>query len=1144
MDLAVLCEVLKATQLTEGSARKEAEQKLDEAVENTPDQLASALCAALGNAASVAPELRQEAAVLLRQLVVGVRGDAPAWTRLQEATKAAVKSAVLGFLENDPVRLVKKNAGDVISAIATTPLPDGTSPNFAELNQIWPELLPKLMSLSGPGTELAARCVAILTVKGLVGTIGDGLLKQGAVVESLIETTLTDQAPEVVSAGVQLVLNFVECVDADIIKPLAKVLPKIVEVLQAFAKNQKEEELKDCLTSLISAADEEAEFFKDAGMQALWATLVEIAMGREAFADEEVPHSAMEACMSLVTELADELDSEQGKVVMKKITEMNIEYMLDVEENLKEWTEAGKEEDEDDLDATSVSRGEENMDQLGEKLDEDVYFPVLFQTIREALSSEKANWKTQRACVMAVSQVVEHIEEEDGEAWVKQCLDFVLPFLPHEHARVRYAAFWATAQICYDHDSTILAAGEEYEAKLLEAFVAGMEDVNPRVAVQATRAFGAYAEIDETDPEVLRPFMPKMLEVLFKRLAAREGRAMEEACLEGVSSLVEVAEEEFNEYYPQVMPLVLKVIENAQGKDERTLRAKAIECMATIGEAVSPEVFSPDAPQAMRMLVALLQGGFEGDDPVQEAVYEATATIAKALGTNFKPFVTEVMPSIMKTLGQKPEELNELDEEDAEDMSLQLQGGKMFGLKTTTIERMEGVLEVLNTIIEATKDEYCDYLRDTCAGLLPLLDFSLSEGLQKKAFQTWQELAGCAKKGMEKGKATLEVLLGVISEFLKKVLASMAEQPIEKNMDTEVAGNLQVRANGISGMLEEVGEGFISKEIVKDVALVLVKLLSSIELASDEETELDALRRKGVAQKDKEDSDDEEEEDYRDFRGPQSVRYALADALTSLLKANKDAFVEVVLPDYMKLVVALIGENKHEADRGLGFYIADDVVEVLKDKSVPYWNGFMNQALNGVTDKSALVRQYATSTIGNGAECQAFHPMAQAAASQVFSVLQKQGERYRRRRAMKMDQRQTMLSVDACIRAMGQICEFQEAKLGEHAAMGWKMWLQNLPVKYDVQIAQKVHTQLLSLAARNHPFLGQPENMVKALSVFADTFKSKTSTKELDKAMATAVSQIGEDNLKQMCSGFTDKQQKKVESMVSFAKKQAAAAAA
>merc|ERR1719436_2026878 len=151
----------------------------------------------------------------------------------------------------------------------------------------------------------------------------------------------------------------------------------------------------------------------------------------------------------------------------------------------------------------------------------------------------------------------------------------------------------------------------------------------------------------------------------------------------------------------------------------------------------------------------------------------------------------------------------------------------------------------------------------------------------------------------------------------------------------------------------------------------------------------------------------------------------------------------------------------------------------------------MNEALAGMMDGSAVVRQFAASTIGNAAMQQSFAVMAQAAVSHIHKLLTRQGERHRRRRAVKLEAVQNALAVDALIRALGQILEHHEAALGAHAAAAWSLWLTNLPIKYNVDAGQAAHAQLVDLVTRNHPSVASPQNCPRILTVFAEVYHSK-----------------------------------------------------
>jgi hypothetical protein len=373
-----------------------------------------------------------------------------------------------------------------------------------------------------------------------------------------------------------------------------------------------------------------------------------------------------------------------------------------------------------------------------------------------------------------------------------------------------------------------------------------------------------------------------------------------------------------------------------------------------------------------------------------------------------------------------------------------------------------------------------------------------------------------------------------VGEFLKKLVGSMANTPVGDAFDEAACGVLQSQAIGVAGLIEKAGDGVLTGDVLKDIATVVGKLLDQLRCGKDAAVSPGMRRRKGVIVRD-EDRDDDEDAD--EACTAQTACFCLADVLHSLMVSSSDAFAEMVLPSLMQLVQSLIQAGSSDPCRALAFYIADDVVDVMGEKSIPYWNWLMNSALSAGIDKCAAVRQFATSTIGNGSRLAAFAPMATASAGQICSALSKQGERHRRRRAVTAETKQNAIAVDACIRALGLICEHQEETLGVHAVTGWSMWLSNLPMKYDGHGARKTHAQLLGLLARRHPALTTPEHQVKFMGVLADVYKTNLSTSPLDKQIVAAVGQIGETPIKELSSSFSDVRQKKIEQMLKAAAK-------
>jgi hypothetical protein len=1120
MDLAAICEVLKATQAPDDTARKAAEQKLEEAKTNSPDQLVQALAAVLAASGNVAVELRQEAAVLLRQRV------SADWDGLSMDTCKALRTQILMSVEQDPSPQVQRNAGSVVAKIVEESCPE----DLNQLMQSWPELLPWLAQATGGGNcSASTRVVALTVLKELVPNIGAEMIEKGDQVKDMLSKALSDSTAEVRAAGAQLVLAFIQHLDEDVHRQMAEAMPVVIGVLQALSTSSTEKELAETLTAFVGAIEAEGGFFYETGFEALWTTLMTICKADAAtFGNSEIRQLAMECVMSMAEANSDE---ESFKQYLEGIIEVNFMYMLEVEQDVAVWTAEGKENEFDgECDEDVVRIGEENFDRLGTSFDEEDLMPIVFKVI--AAATQSGEWRTVRSAIMVVSQIFEHLEDE---AQVDLCVDYVMRHFNNEHPRVRYTAFSAIAQSSFDQSDRIQ---EKYAADLIPYMIKGMKDDNIRVATSAVEAFSAIGE--DLDGDDLEEYMEELLTLLFKHLDAGKSRYLQETCIDAIAAAAQAAEELFGQYYPQVMPLLKQILAAATSEEQRNLRGKAFLCASVVGTVVGKEPFLKDACEIMDVMMPMFQAGFAADDTTREFAHEAAGNIAEILGKDFKGYISVLLPSVIAVLKQQPKDITELVDEDGclEDIILNDLGG--LGLKTSVLKEMDDALELVIILVKSLEEEFSDFVAPTCQCLMPMLDYPLSEDVRETVYKLWGVLTSSAQNGVKHGKLDPTVLRELVAEFLKKSIGYMGQETpediVENNLST--CAKMYTLAVGSSDVIQKAGPAVLTKDAMTDVSRVVGTLLAKIEVNKDAAPQ----GKKSKKQKDPENIDDDDEdlndddEDDDDEKTPQQVRFALVDIMVALMKTNTVEFATEVLPTFMgQLVNKLVQPSCSDADRALGFYIADCVTESMGQASVQYWQLFMNHALLAVLDKSPLVQQYATKVIGHGARYKEYSIMALAACQNVYQVLQKNGEKHKRRR-VKANQKPVGLAIDACVRALGLICEHQEATLGQHAPRVWTMWIGSLPIKYDHEAGQQMHEQLLGLLAREHPAIVDQATLPIVLRVLTDIYKTKFSTKDLDKNIAFAFAQMGPEKLEVLCSGFKDAQKKKTEQMLKSAK--------
>lgn len=1135
-----ICAILQATQQTDGDARKGAEKKLDEASETAPNELAIALLGVLVNASH--PEgLKQEAAIILRQLVEGMGARSSVWGKFNQETQSALTTQVIAVMEQERAQLVRKSAGTVAVAIAKkmcTQADEEEEENdvdiedaqFNYLMQHWPALLPWLSQAIASGPNAEIRCIASEVLKDLIPRVGEALLKKNAAqFLSMLSGLMADSTPVIRSCGAKLVLAVIENCDLEVEDenqkhPIFEALPAVTKVLQDLADPSTEAELLATLQAFVEAAEQEGDFiFSHQGFPDMWKTLMTITNAdKSVFANDDIRQTAMEAVMTLF-----EQNVEDFEEYYRSLIEANFRYLQEVEEDVNTWTLEGKDTDEDECDEDVVEIGEQNFDRLSEKIaelpdkDSEVFMPLLFQYIQCELQKPECTWKQIRAALVAISSSIEYVQEDE---WVDQCFDFLIFHCANEHPRVKHAAFSAIGQASYDHQDRV---EDKYTDQLIPVLLKGMRDENIRVATGAVCGFSAAGE--HMDEDELAPFMEEILTVLFQRLEGGSN-VLQGYCLDGIAAVAEGAEEEiFKPYYDKVMPPLKQLLgivgREGAASSRRKICGKTLGCITTIGEVVGKDIFANDAKEVMDTMVGVFQAGFGAEDVFREAALEGAGDIAKIMGKDFKPYVTPLLPCILDVLKTKPQIMEEQDDLDADDVSLEVIDGKLIGLKTSVIEEFGKLLEMLSDLMKALEDDFSEFMAPTCQVLIPMLSYPLSEDLKSTLFETFGCCVCNARAAAEKSKFDPNCLRELVTEFLKKVMGDIAAMEKITDDDKFDCVKMQALAKGAADVLEKAGEGVLGKDAVRDTAIVAGKVLAMVEVTQDVK---DAPKKK----KDLCDmiSDDDDSEDGAASATAQSVRFALVDIILTLMKQNRADFVELVLPTLVTLVGNYVPEGKSGADRSLGFYIAEKLIQGLGEASVQFWNAFMNHALVCLKDDAAVVQQHAAKLVGCAAGYSASAVMATAAAGSLYDVLQKNIEKYRRRR-VKSEQKPTALALEACIQALGNICEFHETQLGAHAPQAWNMWIKSMPLKYDVDASKQVHAQLLRLVAKEHPVFMDANQLPKVLQILLEVYKTKYSTKELNNDIKTAFERMGQEKIVMLCSGFKDTHKAKLEQM-------------
>src|SRR5690606_22891321 len=121
--------------------------------------------------------------------------------------------------------------------------------------------------------------------------------------------------------------------------------------------------------------------------------------------------------------------------------------------------------------------------------------------------------------------------------------------------------------------------------------------------VQSHAASAVINFCENATLEILDPYLNTLMAKLAGLLQGGNKMVLEQA-ITAIAALADVVEDRFASYYDTFMPFLKEVLRNANGKDMRMLRGKAMECITLIGVAVGKEKFYADAKDVVQVLYA------------------------------------------------------------------------------------------------------------------------------------------------------------------------------------------------------------------------------------------------------------------------------------------------------------------------------------------------------------------------------------------------------------------------------------------------------------------------------------------------------------------------------------------------------------
>jgi hypothetical protein len=670
------------------------------------------------------------------------------------------------------------------------------------------------------------------------------------------------------------------------------------------------------------------------------------------------------------------------------------------------------------------------MDRLANKLGGQAILQPAFSWIPRMMSS--TNWRDRHAALMAISAISEGCRDlMVGE--LDQVLALVVPALQDAHPRVRYAGCNALGQMSTDFAGTMQ---EKYHEIVLTNIIPVLASSEPRVQSHAAAALVNFCE--EAERSTLEPYLGNLLSHLLDLLRSPK-RYLQEQALSTIATIADSAEAAFDQYYTTLMPLLLNVLQEEQGKEYRLLRAKAMECATLIALAVGKEKMGQDALNLVQILGNIQQNIVDADDPQSQYLLHCWGRMCRVLGRDFVPYLPGVMPPLLTVAAAKAD-IQLLDDEDQIEQVEQDDGwelvplkGKIIGIKTSALEDKNTAIELITIYAQILEENFEPYVMETMEKIaVPGLAFFFHDPVRVSAAKLIPQLLNSYKKAHGPQSPGFAEMWTKVAEKIIEVLSA------EPTVDT----------------LAEMYQCFYeSVEVVGRNSLTPQHLQAFIESAKSTLEDYQMRVKQRLEEQAELEDGDEDNLDYEyAIEDDQNLLSDMNKAFHTIFKNQGNTF----LPSWQQLVPfydAFIS-SQDPTQRQWALCIMDDVLEFCGEESWAYKDHIMQPLASGLQDENAANRQAAAYGVGVAAQKGgvAWSDFVAASLPSLFQITQHAQSRTE----------ENVFATENASASIAKILHYNATKVPAPQDIV-TTWIETLPITYDEEAAPYAYSFIAQL---------------------------------------------------------------------------------
>jgi len=846
------------------------------------------------------PEVRQMAGVMLRKKIMGH------WGRQSDAIQANIKKSLLEFLTQDSNMAVRRSIANVIGCIARVLLPAGQ----------WPELLEFLFQCT-KSPSVDHRELAMDLFETLTENIGEFLRPYFNVLLGIFRQGLQDPDTRVRLASLKAVGALVGWLSTESeVESFKELIPLMLVVISYCVNNDMEDEINRA----FEVFDDLAEMVELKAAATITPDIVKLSL--EIGANHDVSLSIRKTALTYIEWIV----NYRPKTLTK--------YKL-VGPIMQVAIPMCAEEDEDDIEEGELSAhkfASQLIDMCTTKLPNNHTFQPSMDIVSQYVID--VNPAKRRAAITVLSVMAEGCRDKMLQVqYLPHLLNWVYKATQDTDFRVRESAV-----VCLGHFSKFLMPDiVEHSSSILPLLFNGINDTEERVVKASCYALEAFC--GDLSEEEISPFVDGLVQRLAGVLRMTNKTDLQELALAALSSTAMAAGPHFAPHAAGLLPVLVSIMERVD-PELIQLRCTATECVGLIAASIGRHNFEPYLQHTVNLA---LDGCKSQHEELREYTYAFFCNIAELMEEDFKIYLNEILPFVLKSITSEdgfynPEEEEDDDDVISDDEDSGGRGGYMH-VRTAFLQEKAAACHAVGIYAKCTGTFFLEnnYVEHVMSAFVNVRDY-MHENVRIAVDESEKEILIAYHKssGVQflKGAPLSQQpqLHAKVIEFLDTVMNDLLGR-VQKDDDKEVVGKA---CQNIGEIVKELGPRSVEKYMSQ-----VMEIFSMV------------LNKKSVCQSIEEDLEGEEDEQLE-----MELIFSAFDMMTDVSRTLSNDML-----NYFETICNIIApyqKSETEDYRSASIALLAELCNAMGNSILPYVPQLINVAFKGMTDDFSEVRSNST----------------------------------------------------------------------------------------------------------------------------------------------------------------------------------------